>query len=250
MPYFYTTVLLFSGVAAGFLNVLAGGGSLLTMPALIFLGLPVAVANGSNRIALIFQNFVAGFSFRGKGYFDWKTGLFLSLPAVVGSLAGARLAIFMPGALFEKLLAVVMVIVIAFIVRQPRQPKKQEEITFNRQRMVLSQAMFFLIGFYGGLVQAGVGFIIIAALSLTTNFSLVKINSLKVMVVFIYLCSSFAEFALHGDVDYVWGGVLAIGMGVGSWLGTHVAVTKGEKWIKIVMVVAVILAAARLFFLK
>lgn len=245
--YFHVALILVAGMAAGFLNVLAGGGSLLTFPLLIFLGLPVAVANGTNRIALTFQNLVAVAGFGKKGYFDWRTGVLLGLPAAFGAIIGARLAVFMPGPVFQKVLGVVMLLVMAFIVWQPKSREGKEEKPLVGLRRIVALVVFFCIGFYGGLIQLGVGFIIIAALTFIGHFSLVRINSLKVLVVFIYLIPSLAVFALNGDVNYVWGVTLALGMGVGSWLGTHVAVTRGEKWIKAVLVVAVVLAAVKLF---
>lgn len=235
------------GVVAGFINTLAGGGSLLTMPALIFLGLPSAMANGTNRIALLVQNIVAVGNFKRKGFFDWKLGIMLAIPAVVGSLIGAKLAINLPDELFNRILAVVMIVVLILILWQPQQrcfKNISKELTPNRK--ILAIISFFLVGIYGGFIQGGVGFIIILFLSLLTGMSLVRINSIKVMVIVIYTISSLLVFILNGKVNWILGLVLAIGNGIGAWLGSSFAVAKGDKWIKVILAIVMIIMSARL----
>lgn len=97
---FKIIIILLAGTGAGFINTMAGGGSLLTLPALIFMGLPPAVANGTNRIAILLQNIVATLNFKQKGYFNLKISLMVAIPAVFGSFIGARIAINLPGKLF------------------------------------------------------------------------------------------------------------------------------------------------------
>src|SRR6056297_1774079 len=106
MSLFQIILILVTGIAAGFLNTLGGGGSLLTMPMLIFLGLPAAVANGTNRIAIFVQNIVGVTNFRHKGFFYPKLGFILGVPAILGSIFGARFAVSISGELFEKILAI------------------------------------------------------------------------------------------------------------------------------------------------
>ena len=240
-------LILGAGVVAGFINTLAGGGSLLTMPALIFLGLPSAMANGTNRIALVVQNIVAVSNFKKKGFFDWKLGIMLAIPAVIGSIIGAKLAINLPDELFNRILAVVMIVVLTLILWQPQQryfKNISKELTSNRK--VLAVISFFLVGIYGGFIQGGVGFIIILFLSLLTGMSLVRINSIKVMVIAVYTISSLLVFILNGKVNWVLGLVLAIGNGIGAWLGSSFAVAKGDKWIKVILAIVMIVMSARL----
>jgi uncharacterized membrane protein YfcA len=114
--------------------------------------------------------------------------------------------------------------------------------------MVIGVIGFILIGMYGGFVQAGVGFIIMAFMNTLVGMSLVKINSVKVLVVGLYMITSLVTYILHGDVRWMYGLILAIGNGAGAWLGSNFAVSKGEKWIRFFLVVSVLFMSAKLFF--
>lgn len=234
------------GIIAGFLNTTAGGGSLITMPLLVFLGLPSAVANGTNRIALMVQNITAISSFKSKGYFNWKLGLTFGLPAVFGSIIGSGIAVSLSDELFNKILAVVMILVLGLIIFQPQKKLAANEEELNMKKKIIGIIAFVFVGLYGGLIQAGVGFIIIAVLTLVTGFSLVRINSLKVFIVMIYMFSSLIVFIFNGKVDWVLGLVLSVGNATGAYLGSAFSVKKGDKWIKVVLSAAIIIMSMKL----
>jgi uncharacterized protein len=234
------------GIIAGFLNTLAGGGSLISLPVLIFLGLPTAVANGTNRVALVVQSGVAVWNFRRKGFFDWRIGLLFGIPAMIGSIIGAKLAIQTPDETFNKILAVIMLLVLMLTIRPPKKKTNAEtDDRLSKKQIVIGVIGFILIGMYGGFVQAGVGFIIMAFTNTLIGMSLVKINSIKVLVVGI---TSLITYILHGDVRWMYGLILAIGNGTGAWLGSNFAVSKGEKWIRFFLVISVLFMSAKLFF--
>lgn len=250
MPLTKILLILAAGISAGFINTMAGGGSLITLPLLIFLGLPAAVANGSNRVALLVENITAVINFRDKGYFDYEFGLILALPAVIGSLIGAQIAVSISEQLFNQLLAVIMLIMLILILWNPVKNLKFNQKKLSSRRKIVSAFVFFLIGVYGGFIQAGVGIIIIASLSLLTGFSLVKINSLKVFVVGIYIFSSLSIFIFNGKVDWMTALILALGNGTGSFLASSLAVEKGEKLVKAVLTASVFLMALYLFYIS
>jgi len=239
MDIFRLALIIIVGIIAGFFNTVAGGGSLITMPVLIFLGLPSAVANGTNRVALMAQNIVAITNFRHKGYFDWRLGILLAIPAVLGSILGSNIAVSLPDNIFNKILAVIMVIVLIFILWQPQKKLKGKEETLSLRNKIICVIIFFGVGVYGGFMQAGVGFIIIAALTLITGYSLVRINSLKVFVIAIYTISALSVFIWHGKVDWLYGLCLAAGNSLGGYLGSTFSVKKGDKWIKVILIIAV-----------
>lgn len=234
------------GIMAGFLNTVAGGGSLLSMPALIFLGLPSAVANGTNRIAIMAESIAAVSGFRRKGFFDWNLGLLWGIPAIIGAVAGSRIAVFLPDAVFNKLLAVIMLLVLALTLWNPQRRLHAGEIILGNRQKKAGAVVFFFVGIYGGLIQAGVGFIMMAALTLLTGFSLVRINGLKVFITAVYTVSSLLVFILSGKVDWVYGLGLAAGSSVGAYLGSIFSARKGEKWIKVFLVLTVAGMAAKL----
>lgn len=242
-------IILVAGIAAGFVNVVGGGGSLIAMPVLIFLGLPSAVANGTNRVALMVQSLVAIGYFRNKGYFYPKLSILLGIPAVIGSIIGAQFAISLSDEMFNRVLAGVMLVVLVLIIWRPEKKFiKSEEAMENlsKPRLAAAALVFLGVGFYGGFIQAGVGFVIIVALALITGMSLVKINSLKVCVTIIYMLSSLIVFVCSGKVDWMLGLLLAVGNAVGAYLGSVFTVSKGDKWISIFLIVSVLIMAAKL----
>jgi uncharacterized membrane protein YfcA len=243
---FNMIIILVAGMASGFLNTAAGGGSLLSIPVLIFIGLPSAVANGTNRIALLAESITAIITFRKKGYFDPKLAIILGIPAVIGSIIGSKIAVNISNKLFNNILALVMVLVVLFILWQPHKKFAPRAGELSPARLALAMAGFFMVGLYGGFIQVGVGFLIITCLSLTTGKSLVDINSLKVLISLIYLIPSLLVFVQSGKVNWSIGFVLAIGNGIGGWLGSSLSVKGGDKWIKIILVIAVTLMVGRL----
>ncbi len=248
MSFFQIGFILVTGVVAGFLNTLGGGGSLLTLPVLIFLGLPAATANGTNRIAILVQNIVGVTNFRRKGFFYPKLSFILGIPAIIGSIIGARVAISISGELFERILAIVMMIVLIIILTRPERKFIKEIDTENLGtfRLILAMIAFLGVGFYGGFIQAGVGFIFIVALTLLTGMSLVKVNSLKVFIILIYTIFSLLVFLVNGKVNIILGSTLAMGNAIGAYIGSNFAVSKGDKWIRVFLVISILAMSAKL----
>jgi uncharacterized protein len=241
----YILVLL-AGLVAGFINVNAGGGSLLTIPALIFLGLPPLVANGTNRIAILFGAISATQNFKKKKVLDMKFGLLLAVPALFGAIIGSLVVIKLTDQVFNTILSVVMILVLLFIVFKPQNKYQGLIEELSSKKKILTAIAFFFVGLYGGFIQAGVGFVIMITLTLMTGLSLVSINGLKVFVVLIYTIFSLGIFLFHGKVDIAVGLILASGNTLGSYLGSNFAIAKGDKWIKAILIAAVILMAGKL----
>jgi uncharacterized protein len=238
-------MILLAGTAAGFFNVVAGGGSLITVPVLIFAGLPPVMANGTNRVAILSQNIMAVHRFRSRGYFPLKSGLILGLSAAVGATVGSLVAVEISGELFKKILSLVMILVLVLTLVGNR--KKHEGDSTIRHIPVLIP-VFFLIGIYGGFIQAGVGFIVIAAFSLISGTNLVVTNAIKVLVILIYTVPSLIIFIYSGQIAWIAGFTMAAGNICGAWLGAKMTIEKGDRWIKAVLTVTVSAMAVKLFF--
>ena len=244
-------VLLFgTGIAAGFLNTVAFGGSLLALPVLIFLGLPTAVANGTNRIAIFCQNFSAIVGFRRKGVSDFGYSILLAIPAVIGAVIGATIAVDIRDAVFNLILAVVMITMLILTLINPTERLKDRIESKDTRSKIIAMVVFFFIGIYGGFIQAGVGLLVITALRLLTGIDLVRTNAIKVFVIFFYTVVALGIFIIKDKVNWYLGPTLAIGNACGAWLGSHWAVEKGDKWIKVVLIVAVVAFAIRLVWLS
>ena len=232
------------GLLAGFVNTLAGSGSLLTLPFLMFLGLPANVANGTNRIAILLQNVVSVGGFRQKKVLSFREGLFYALPAVAGALLGARIAVNLNEEVMRKTSGALLVIMLFIIIYKPERWLSGREVRQTPARKIFLLFLFFLIGIYGGFIQAGVGFFLLAGLVIGAGADLVKANALKVFIILLYTPLALATFMYYHQVDYLLGFVLALGNMTGAWLGTRVAVSWGPRFVRIILLLALIGSAA------
>jgi uncharacterized membrane protein YfcA len=235
------------GFVAAFLNTVGGGGSLFSVPILTFLGLPITVANATSRVAILFQNVFAVFGFRSKGVeLPWPYSLYLGLASLGGGFLGSLLASHMSDQSFKKLFVAVMILSVLLILWNPFRSTNEEQLGRNRQ--VVGAALFLFIGIYGGLVQAGIGFLVIAVLSGVNNLSLTKSNYVKVFAAIVYTGVSVAVFAWQGKINWAAGGILAIGHAWGGWVASRWSVKAGEVWIKRVMIISILVMAFVLWF--
>lgn len=235
------------GLAAGAINTLAGGGSLLSLPILIFLGLPPAVANATNRVAIFSQNIFAVAGFKSKGVAEFKYSFILGISALFGAMIGAKIAVDINGEIFNKILAVIMILVVFLTISNKVKPKKQTAEITSKRSQVIGGVVFFFIGIYGGFIQAGVGFLIIGALTSIHGFNLVKTNSIKVFVVLVYTIAALALFIYEGKVNWLYGLVLAAGNSTGAWFASRWSVEKGDNVIKVFLVITVVALAIKLW---
>ncbi len=241
-------MLVSAGLFAGFINTLAGGGSLITMPLLIFMGLPSVEANASNRVALFIQNIFAVQGFRSRGVFLFPFSLWLGVSATVGAVLGARIAVDISGALFNRILAVVMLMVMALTVLKPYLTRKGIIEDLSARKTMISVVLFFFIGIYGGFIQAGVGFLIIAALTNVHMLGMAKTNSIKVFVILLYTMFALFVFFLEDVIRWQYGLVLAGGNALGGWIASRWSVGKDDKWIRLILVITVSGLAIKLWF--
>jgi len=205
------------GILCGFINVVAGGGSLLTLPVLIFMGLPPAVANGTNRVGIFMQNISAVSGFKSKGVSAFPFAIWLSISSLIGAVIGAKIAVDIDGELFNRILAIVMVVVLIMTVVGSAKAKDNLDEAMGRGKQITSIIIFFFIGIYGGFIHAGVGFIIMATLSLVNRMNLVKVNAIKVFVALVYTFFSLIVFVLEDRIDWVLGITLGCGTAIGGW---------------------------------
>lgn len=241
-----TSIILLFVIAfiSGFINVGAGGGSSLTLPMLIFLGLDSAMANGTNRVGIIMQNISAIYSFKRSNFSQFRLSLKLSLLTLPGAVAGAILAVRLNDQLFQKILGVVMIlIIVSMFLPKAKNTKEGEDGQNISWSVYLSM---FGIGFYGGFIQVGVGFLIMASLQHLMKLNLVFVNMHKVFIVLVYTLPALLIFAFTGNVNWFWGIVLGTGTALGGWWSAKLSVKKGEKLIKIVLVAAIFIMALKL----
>ncbi len=250
MDWLNILILFAVGGIAGFMNVMAGGGSALTLPVLIFMGLDSALANGTNRIAIFIQNIFAILSFRQQKLHQFKTSFMMALWTIPGGLIGAIVAVKISHEWFQKILAVVLVGVVLSMMFKPNSNKDhtgtQIENETHHPRKWLLYPSLFGIGFYGGFIQVGVGFLFMAVLFHLLNISLVKVNMHKVFIVLIYTIPALGIFVWSGNVDWIKGLSLAAGNAFGAWWGVRFSVKKGDRLIRFVLFAAILIMALKL----
>jgi uncharacterized membrane protein YfcA len=236
------------GFVVGFINTVAGGASLISLPILIFLGLPPAVANGTNRVAIVLQTAIAVAGFKSKGVSTFPFNIYLGISALLGSVIGAYIAVDIKGETFNRILAIIMVAVVLIIIFKPRVNVAELEERITGKYLWIGILAFFFIGIYGGFINAGIGFIIILFLHYVNRLSLVRTNATKVAVVFIYTLAALVVFALNDKVIWKVGLVLALGNGLGAWFSSRISVDKGDGYIKIFLIGMVLVMAVKLWF--
>tara|TARA_B100001063_G_C16744358_1_gene546620 strand:+ start:165 stop:932 length:768 start_codon:yes stop_codon:yes gene_type:complete len=241
-------LLIVVGLIVGFVNTMAGGGSLLTLPILIFLGLPSSVANGTNRIAIMMTAFSANMGFKSKGISTFPFSAYTGSCALVGSIIGAHIAIDLNDEAFNKILSIIMIIVILIIVFKPKIISDKLSVRLTGKHLRISCIVFFFVGVYGGFVNAGIGFVIMLFLHFYNRMNLVRVNATKVVIVLVYTLGAFLTFVFNDLVDYSYGFCLAIGTVIGGWNASRYAVKKGEKVIKIFLVISVFIISFKLWF--
>ena len=242
-------ILFLVGLVAGFLNVFAGGGSLLTMPVMVFLGLEGPVANGTNRVAILIQNISATLGFFRQGFSHFRLSASLTLCAFPGALLGAYWGTKLAGPWFNRILAGIMLGVLALMWKKgqsPKQPDSQSPDPVSNKRIILAHVCMVGVGFYGGFIQAGVGFLIMAVLHRVLRLDLVHVNMHKVFIIGAYTTVALAVFAYHGRVLWEAGAALAVGNAIGAWVATHVAVKRGDGTIRMVLNVVLIAMVVKL----
>lgn len=237
-------ILIAGGAIAGFLNVLAGGGSALTIPLLIFMGYDATVANGSNRIAIQVEALMAVATFRHNNQHDFPLSLKLALMTLPGGILGAIYAVKIDDALFTKILGLVMILIVASLLF----PKARivAHATHHRWPPWLSWPVMFMVGLYGGFVQAGVGFIIMATLLHLFGMQLTRINVHKVFIVMVFTVPAVIVFIVTGNVDWFAATALSIGMAAGTWVAVKASIRSGEKIIRATLAVALLVIAVKL----
>lgn len=231
------------GLFAGFVNTVAGGGSAITIPILVEVLSDPLLANGTNRVAVLLQNSagVAGFQ-RGR-VVPWDRIRPLVLPVLGGALAGSWVATRIDPDAMEVVFAVVIVGVALSVLVSPRRWEGGAEAKLGTAANVV---VFTAIGFYGGFVQAGVGFLLLAGLVLGGGLNLVSGNAAKVVLILAFTVVALPVFFFAGQVSLLAGGVLAMGNMTGAWVASNLAVARGGGWIRWVVVVAALAAAVRL----
>ncbi len=238
-------VLVVAGVLAGFLNTVAGGGSLLTVPALMLLGMPAPIANGTNRLAVVSQSLAGAVAFRRAGKLPTEGVVATAAPSLLGAILGATLASIAPEWLLKPVLLGTMSLMALVVLFKPdlTRGSADEPPARLRERPLAVLGLFFA-GVYGGFAQAGVGLVLLAVLAGMLRYDVARANGLKLAVVLVYGVVVLGIFVVAGQVDWIPAIVLAASTVVGSQLGVRFALKADPRWIRGLLFVAVVAVSA------
>ena len=238
------------GFLAGFINTLAGSGSLLSLPMLIFLGLPANIANGTNRIAILLQNAVASGSFHKQKVLDTKIGFRLAIPAILGSILGANIAVELDASAVKTIIGILLILMFFLLLLKPSAwiKGKANELTKETKLSFWQYVIFFFIGIYGGFIQAGTGLFLLAGLVLGSGLDLVKANAVKVFIAFAFTIFALIIFMYNSQVDYKIGLILAVGNMSGAFVASKFAVSWGAKFVRYVLLFVLLGSAVKIIY--
>jgi uncharacterized membrane protein YfcA len=240
-------LLVLAGIVAGWVNTVAGGGSMLSVPALMWYGLAADVANGTSRVAILAQGVAAVAAFRREKKLELPLLWGVAVPSVLGAVLGAYVATIVPNSVFEPILIATLFLMAASMFLKPSTfAPPAGAVPIEVRRNAGAWLALFGVGFYGGFLQAGVGILLLAVFAGLCRIDLVRGNALKVAVVFAYTIVVVLVFAARAKVDWPSGAVLAVGNVIGAELGVRFAVRQGQTAMRNVLFVVILLAIASL----
>ena len=235
-------LLLGVGTVASIINTLAGGGSLITVPALVLVGAPGTVANGTNRVGILTGTLNAARTFSKHGVAGMEGATRILVPAVVGSVVGSTVVSQIADDTFEQIFGVLMIPILVLSLRKP----DTEALAEKPQWPVwVTSLVFFAIGTYGGAFQVGVGLMILVALA-RAGVDLLVANHIKVIATALFTFFALPAFLLNDRIDWALALPLAVGFAFGGWLGARINLAAGARVVRPVMIVAVFALSGRL----
>ena len=244
--YGWYLVLVVAGFVAGIVNTIAGGGSFLTIPALMFIcDLSPLIANGTNRIAILFSSAVASLTFRKHGNLDLKLAQQLTVPTICGVPLGAGLAIWLPADAFRPIFGLIFLGMSAVLIYDPKRLVAKEKKDHQRSKIVVF-GVFFAIGVYVGFIQAGMGILLLIGMSFLRSGDLLSANGVKNLVGFLVTLAATSFFVFNGLIDWGPGLTAAVGNIAGGYVGAKLALKKGNRLIFAFMVIVMVATGIKL----
>lgn len=242
-------ILLMVGLVTGFINTVAGGGSSITLPVLMFLGLPPTVANGTNRIAILMQSLAGVGTFKKGGILTWEEGRRFLIPSGAGAVLGAFSAITINERLLHFSILGVMIGMFFLILLKPEAWTRKERAISSINSGFLQHLIYFFIGFYGGFIQIGVGFLLLAGLVLGSGFDLIKANGIKVLIVLFYTVIALLIFWSSNNVYWRAGILLGIASMAGAYAGARFTIKSGLRWVRLFLLAALLVIIFKLTYM-
>lgn len=237
-----------AGIIAGVINTLAGGGSFVTIAALLFAGLPADVANATNRLGVLLQTTLSTTKFAQANKLDVPLTLSLVPASVLGALLGSWVSTGVDVSTLRQIIGAVMLGMLVVVLVRPQRWLAEQPDPDAAWHPIFRHLAFFCIGAYGGFLQAGVGIFLLMGLSIFAGLDLVKANAVKVLLVLFFTLPALGIYLANGLIDWAPGMVLAAGGAVGGWLGARLALSGGASLVRWVLIVVLGVSGVRLLW--
>lgn len=233
-------LLCLAALSAGFVDAIAGGGGLITLPALLTAGLPTHVALGTNKGQSVFGSGAALVRFARAGLVDKKLAQVTFPFGLLGALGGAALVLLLSPEVLKPLVLVLLVAVAVFLAFRRTPPRQDGVEPSPRPRAQAIGALIALaIGTYDGFFGPGTGTFLIVAFSSLLGHGLARASADAKVVNFASNLASMTLFAVRGVVLWKVALPMAAAQFTGAWLGAHVAVKGGDRLVRIVVLCVV-----------
>lgn len=246
---FQIVLFLLAGFVTGIINTMAGSGSLITLPLFVFMcGLPPDMANGTNRIGVLFQSLSGVLAYNRKGWINWKGLEWLILPSVLGAVAGAWIAKDLNAQTMNTMLGILMIVMLATLTLKPERWLRDTSQGIKPSHRFYIAPAFLAIGFYAGFLQAGTGIFLMILLVLIAKYTLKDSAGIKLAVVFLMNIPPIIIFAFSGDIHWGLGIITAVAQALGALVAIKFLSDKKETaniWIHRVLIAVIILSAAK-----
>ena len=251
MEYYEIALLLVGGFLAGIINTLAGNGSAITLTVLMATGLDANLANATNRIGILSQTLTAVLSLKKTKRTKKLTleSVWYYWPTIIGSLLGAWLAVDIDKDVLKIIIGIFMVLLLFTLLLKPKKWLINTDVQKNK-KTPLNFILFFAIGVYGGFIQMGIGIMILSTLVLIAHYSLKDANIIKLLVALVMIIPAFIVYFLSGDIQWIPGLILAVGMAVGAWLGAKYVLfhPRANTIIRYTLIAIILFAIFRIFY--
>jgi uncharacterized membrane protein YfcA len=240
-------ILIISGIVVGFINTLAGGGTVISLSVFMFFGLPPLVANGTNRIAIVLQNAAAVTYFQKNKLIDWQKIFRLVIPTILGTICGAAITGFLSNELFLKIFAVVVILFGISMILNPDRYIHERPDLIERKVSVWQYIIYFVLGIYGGFVHVGIGYLFLAVLVLSNGYNLVNANIMKNVLVLLYVPFSLFIFVWQDSICWSFGIIHGIGNVIGATLAARLAIKKGSRFLRYIVLILIGIVILQIF---
>ena len=239
------TLLVTSGIVVGFINTLAGGAAIISLTTFMVLGLPLHLANGTNRIPTFFENLTASANFLRNRRLNVRVGLKLAIPAIVGNILGSQVAVTVDEQVIKICLGAILVAILVFMAFSTEKRIKRNAGQGLRIRYI-DYFWFLLIGFYGGYIYVGIGYMILAVTLMSMRMDLMTANAIKGFVLMVSLPFSMVVFMMNGEVNYTFGFIHAAGNVLGAFLASQYAVGWRINYLRLFLATVIIFCLAEI----